>query len=148
MSKLLIRTITFLFVCNFITACSGFFYYPDRNFYEDPKKLGIDYDDHFFKSLDGTKLNAWHLKRAKKFKKSKGTIVINFNFFKQPNEIVLRSLSSLISKTNKKYYYPRGKTVLRKIFEIRDNSFKKTTLGGCIIERVNDTMLIYPENIK
>ncbi len=81
-------------------------------------------------------------------KKSKGTIVINFNFFKQPNEIVLRSLSSLISKTNKKYYYPRGKTVLRKIFEIRDNSFKKTTLGGCIIERVNDTMLIYPENIK
>ncbi len=81
-------------------------------------------------------------------KKVKDTIVINFNFFKQPNEIVLRSLSSLISKTNRKYYYPRGKTVLKKIYEIRDNSFKKTTVGGCIIERINNTTLIYPENIK
>ena len=81
-------------------------------------------------------------------KNAKDNLVLNFKFFKQPNEIVLRSLSSLISKMNKKYYYPRGKTVLRKIFEIRDNSFKKTTLGGCIIERVNDTTLIYPENIK
>ena len=78
----------------------------------------------------------------------KNTIVINSKFFKQPNEIVLRSLSSLISKTNRKYYYPRGKIMLKKINEIRGNSFKKTTVGGCIIERVNNTTLIYPENIK
>ena len=60
----------------------------------------------------------------------KNTIVINFKFFKQPNEIVLRSLSSLISKTNRKYYPPRGKIMLKKINEIRGNSFKKTTVGG------------------
>ena len=81
-------------------------------------------------------------------KEAKDKIVTNFNFFNQPNEIVLRSLSSLISKTNRKYYYPRGKTVLKKIYEIRDNSFKKTTFGGCIIERINNTTLIFPENIK
>ena len=76
------------------------------------------------------------------------TIVINFKFFKQPNEIVLRSLASLISKTNRKYYPPRGKIMLKKINEIRGTSFKKTTVGGCIIERVNNTTLIYPENTK
>ncbi|MDC3100360.1 tRNA lysidine(34) synthetase TilS [Candidatus Pelagibacter sp.] len=78
----------------------------------------------------------------------KNTTVINFKFFKQPNEIVLRSLSSLISKTNRKYYPPRGKIMLKKINEIRGNSFKKTTVGGCIIERVYNTTLIYPENTK
>ena len=81
-------------------------------------------------------------------KSKKDNIVINIKFFKQPNEIVLRSLSNLISKTNKSYYFTRGKTLLKKIDEIRDNSFKKTTVGGCIIERINNTTLIYPENIK
>ena len=78
----------------------------------------------------------------------KNTTVINFKFFKQPNEIVLRSLSNLISKMNRKYYPPRGKILLKKINEMRGNSFKKTTVGGCIIERVNNTTLIYPENTK
>tara|TARA_B100001057_G_scaffold470762_1_gene532400 strand:+ start:962 stop:2014 length:1053 start_codon:yes stop_codon:yes gene_type:complete len=82
------------------------------------------------------------------FKNVKDMVVLNSKFFRQPDEIVLRSLSTLISKTNSKYYYPRGKSMLKKIYEIRDNSFKKTTLGGCIIERINNTTLIYPENIK
>ena len=81
-------------------------------------------------------------------KNAKDKLVLNFKFFNQPNEIVLRSLSDLISKINKKYYHPRGKTLINKISEIRDNSFKKTTVGGCIIERFNNTTLIYPENIK
>ena len=81
-------------------------------------------------------------------KNLKDTVVINHKFFNQPDEIVLRSLSNLISKTNSTYYYPRGKSLLKKISELRANSFKKTTLGGCIIERVNNTTLIYPENIK
>ena len=81
-------------------------------------------------------------------KNVKDTLVLNSKFFRQPDEIVLRSLSTLISKTNNKYYYPRGKSMLKKIYEIRENSFKKTTFGGCIIERINNTTLIYPENIK
>jgi len=81
-------------------------------------------------------------------KKNKNSIVINSNFFKQPNEIVLRSLSSLILKISKSYYFSRGKTLMKKIEEIRHNSFKKTTVGSCIIERVNNTTIIYPENIK
>jgi len=81
-------------------------------------------------------------------KNKKACIIINSDFFKQPDEIVFRSLSNLISKINKSYYYARGKTLIKKIDEIRDNLFKKTTVGGCIIERVNNSTLIYPENIK
>ena len=57
-------------------------------------------------------------------KNVKDTLVLNSKFFRQPNEIVLRSLSTLISKTNNKYYYPRGKTMLKKIYEIKGISFK------------------------
>ena len=81
-------------------------------------------------------------------KNERDTVVLNSRFFRQPDEIVLRSLSTLISKTNTKYYYPRGKSMLKKIYEIKGNSFKKTTFGGCIIERINNTTLIYSENIK
>ena len=48
-------------------------------------------------------------------KNLKDTVVINHKFFNQPDEIVLRSLSNLISKINTKYYYPRGKSLLKKI---------------------------------
>ena len=89
------------------------------------------------------------LKNTNFFKKNKkDNIVINIKFFYEPNEVVLRSLSNLISKTNKSYYFTRGRTLLKKIDQIRDNSFKKTTVGGCIIERINNTTLIYPENLK
>jgi len=81
-------------------------------------------------------------------KKNKNSIILNSNFFKQPNEIVLRSFSSLILKINSSYYFSRGKTLIKKIDEIKNNSFKKTTVGGCIIEKVNNTIIIYAENIK
>ena len=107
--------------CNLHSANETLKYYSDQNIYNNT--------NYFRKNL-------------------KDTVVISRKFFKQPDEIVLRSLSNLISKTNTKYYYPRGKSLLKKISEIRGNSFKKTTLGGCIIERVSNTTLIYPENIK
>ena len=107
--------------CNLHSANETLKYYSDQNV--------INNTNYFRKNL-------------------KDSLVLNRKFFKQPDEIVLRSLSNLISKINSKYYYPRGKSLLKKIFEIRGNSFKKTTLGGCIIERVNNTTLIYPENIK
>ena len=107
--------------CNLHSANETLKYYSDQNIFKNT---------NFFR------------------KNLKDTVVINHKFFKQPDEIVFRSLSNLISKTNSKYHYPRGKSLLKKIFEIRGNSFKKTTFGGCIIERINNTTLIYSENIK
>ena len=107
--------------CNLHSANKTLKYYSDQNIFNNTS--------YFRKNL-------------------KVSVVINQRFFKQPNEIVLRSLSNLISKINTRYYYPRGKSTIKKITEIRGNSFKKTTFGGCIIERVSNTTLIYPENIK
>ena len=45
----------------------------------------------------------------------------------------------------KKYYPVRGKSVNELIKGINTKSFSKVTLGGCFIERVNETILISQE---
>lgn len=72
--------------------------------------------------------------------------ILKKNFFEQPNEIIFRSLSNLTNMISKKYYPARGKSINKKILEINDKNFKKTTLGGCIIEKSNETILIFKEN--
>ena len=43
------------------------------------------------------------------------------------------------------YYSVRGKKTENLINEIQNNSSLKVTLGGCIIEKVNQTVIIYEE---
>ena len=44
-----------------------------------------------------------------------------------------------------KYYPVRGKKLENIIKDIENNRFSKATLGGCIIENVNQTVLISKE---
>ena len=46
----------------------------------------------------------------------------------------------------KKYYPVRGKSINELIEKINKKSFTKVTLGGCFIERANETILISQEN--
>ena len=78
--------------------------------------------------------------------KTKGTCILSHNFFDQSHEVVFRSLTILIQKLGKKYYPVRGKSVNELIKRINKESFTKSTLGGCYIERVNETILISQEN--
>ena len=80
------------------------------------------------------------------FLKRKNIYVLNYNFFDQAHEIIFRSLTSLIQKLGKKYYPVRGKSINELIKIINKKSFIKVTLGGCIIERVNETILITQES--
>ena len=41
---------------------------------------------------------------------------------------------------------PREKSILNVIYNIKSNKIKKLTLGGCYIEKVNETVLISNEN--
>ena len=68
------------------------------------------------------------------------------NFFDQSHEIIFRSLTKLIQKLGKKYYPVRGKSIIELIKGINAKSFSKVTLGGCFIERANETILISREN--
>ena len=44
-----------------------------------------------------------------------------------------------------KYYSVRGKKTDNLIKKLQNNRLFKVTLGGCIIEKVNQTVVIYKE---
>ena len=79
------------------------------------------------------------------FSYKKKHLILNDKFFKQPHEIVFRSLSDSLNFISKKYYSVRGKKIDKIIKEIQKNSFSKSTLGGCLIEKINQTVIISKE---
>ena len=80
--------------------------------------------------------------------KSNSTCIIKRNFFQQPHEIIFRSLSDILRKIGKKYYSSRGKSLDQVVKKIKSKKFSKTTLAGCIIEKINNSLVIYQENRK
>ncbi len=73
-------------------------------------------------------------------------IILNQSFFNNPDEIILRSFSQVIQRISKKKNYPRGKKVISLINSLKFfNKKVKLTLSGCIIEKINDSVIIYPE---
>ena len=87
-----------------------------------------------------------NLKKNVVFLKRKNIYILNNNFFGQSHEVIFRSLTSIIQNLGKKYYPVRGKSINELIKRIDKKSFIKVTLGGCFIERVNETILISEEN--
>ena len=85
------------------------------------------------------------VENSKYFEKDK-KIILNHSFFKNPEEIILRSFTKVIQNISSKKNYPRGKKVLGLIDSLRfSNKNVKLTLSGCIIEKINDSVIIYPE---
>ncbi len=86
------------------------------------------------------------LDNSKYFEKDK-RIILNHSFFKNPEEIILRSFTRVIQKISNKKNYPRGKKVLGLIDSLRfPNKNVKLTLSGCIIEKISNSVVIYQEN--
>ena len=79
------------------------------------------------------------------FLKKKNIYILNHNFFNQSHEVIFRSLTKLIQNLGKKYYPVRGKSISELIEKIDEKSLTKITLGGCFVERVNETVLISQE---
>tara|TARA_B100000427_G_C15475934_1_gene580748 strand:- start:467 stop:1516 length:1050 start_codon:yes stop_codon:yes gene_type:complete len=79
--------------------------------------------------------------------KDKKSIIVKEGFFNNPQEIVFRSLSELIHKVGNKNKYTRGSKILNLIKNIDShNNFKKMTLSGCILEKINKSIVISREN--
>ena len=85
------------------------------------------------------------MKKNTFFSVKKNQIILNKEFFDQPYEIIFRSLSDSIQKIGKRYYSVRGKKLDNIIDKIRNKRLLKATLGGCIIERINQTVIISKE---
>ena len=81
-----------------------------------------------------------------KFIKQKNIYILNKFFFDQPEEVLFRSISSILKIVSGRYYSPRGKSILDLILKTNFKEVKKFTLGGCYIEKVNKTILITKEN--
>jgi len=81
-----------------------------------------------------------------RFLKNKNTFILNNFFFNQPHEIIFRSLSFLMKSISGKYYAARGKRIEGLINKIKANKISnKVTLGGCFVEKVNESILISKE---
>ena len=87
-----------------------------------------------------------NIKQNVHFSKNKNQLTINNKFFQQPREIVFRSFSDLIRKIGKKYYSVRGKKLDGIIKKIKTNNISKLTSGGCVIEKVNQTVILSKEH--
>ena len=80
------------------------------------------------------------------FNSEKHSIILSKDFFAQPNEIILRSFIKVIQTISRNYYPPRGKSIKNLIIEIKSKKNKKKfTLGGCIFEKINETVIISKE---
>jgi tRNA(Ile)-lysidine synthase len=80
------------------------------------------------------------------FNKNKNELILSKNFFNQPYEITFRSISDSIKLIGGKYNTVRGKKIDYIINKMEKNEFNKTTLGGCVIKRLNQTVILSKEN--
>ena len=79
--------------------------------------------------------------------KKKNIVFLNVEFFNQPHEVVFRSLTEIIKKVGRKYYPARGKKIDRIIQIIKNNSKSpvRLTLGNCVINKVNQSIIVTKE---
>ena len=75
----------------------------------------------------------------------KNYVILKENFFAQSNEVIFRSLTEVIKIVGKRYYAVRGKKIDKVINLVSTKSSFKVTLGGCIIKKVNETVILCKE---
>ena len=74
--------------------------------------------------------------------------LLSSKFFSSTDEIILRSFTKILQDISGRYFPARGKSVLRTINQIRQKSLTKTTIGGCVIEKIENSVVISKENTK
>ena len=85
------------------------------------------------------KNNSNYLKLTKK-------VILKDDFLKQPDEIVFRSLSEVIQKVGKKNTFTRGVKVENLLKYLKSiNNYSKKTLSGCIIQKLENSVVISQE---
>ena len=77
--------------------------------------------------------------------KKKESIILKEFFFHHSAEVVFRSFTEIIKLVGKKYYPVRGKKMDSIIQLVNKKSSFKVTLGGCVIKKVNETIIVSKE---
>jgi len=81
---------------------------------------------------------------------SKNKCVVNKKIFsEEAGEIIFKFFSDILSLVSGAYYPPRSKKVLNLINRLKKSKFNKSTLGGCVVEKQNNSIFISKElNVK
>jgi len=124
-----------------------------RKLIEELKNNGFD-KNKFLKTINNLKYSDKvvsyyvneNLKKNTFFFKKKNKMIIQNMFFQQPEEVIFRGITESIKLIGKKYYSVRGKKIEKIINDIKNKDKFKVTLGGCIIEKVNQTAIISKEH--
>jgi len=81
--------------------------------------------------------------------KKKKELVINLkNFSIENDEIQLKIFSKCIKDISKNYYPPRAKKIINLLNKVKINKKLKSTLGGCVIQKIHNNLVIYKEDLK
>ena len=77
---------------------------------------------------------------------SKNRCLLNKKIFlEEAEEIIFKSFSDILSLVSGTYYPPRSKKIINLINRLKDDNFNKSTLGGCILEKKDNFILISKE---
>ena len=66
-------------------------------------------------------------------------------FFDESSEIIFKFFSDILSLVSGTYYPPRSRKIINLISRLKKQAFNKSTLGGCIIEKKHNFILISKE---
>ena len=78
---------------------------------------------------------------------SKNKCLINKQIFsEEAGEIIFKCISDILSLISGTYYPPRSKKIVNLIDRIKKEKFSKCTLGGCIIEEKNSSVLVQKQS--
>jgi len=66
-------------------------------------------------------------------------------FSNEAGEIIFKSFSYILSLVSGTYHPPRSKKIISLIDRVKKTKFNKSTLGGCIIEKKDNFVLISKE---
>ena len=80
--------------------------------------------------------------------KKNNKAILSLKFFSSTDEIILRSFTKILQDISGRYFPARGKGVSRIINQIKQKSLTKTTIGGCVIEKIENSVVISKENTK
>ena len=124
-----------------------------RSFVDELKKEGFD-KNKLFLTIDNLRRSNQTLsfyveqnKRLNSFlNQKKNELILNENFFKNPYEVIFRSMIDSIKIIGRKYNAVRGKKIDNILNKIENNVQIKETLGGCIIKKLNQTVIISKED--
>ena len=82
-------------------------------------------------------------------KKKKKELIINLQRFSaENNEIQLKVFSNCIKYISKSYYPPRAKKIENLLNRAKFEKKLKATLGGCIIQKNQNSLIIQKEELK